>query len=159
MKSMILVFAALVAGLGPTAAHAEMAGAPTVIDGETLEVQGTRVRLYGIDAPDLAQTCTIRGRTYDCGNVSRTALMDLVAGVGVRCEPRRLARDGAMLATCFAGGYDLAEGMVHTGWALASPRSGTKYARIERRAETAKRGLWQGPFLPPWTWRERRRAK
>ena len=43
--------------------------------------------------------------------------------------------------------------MVHTGWALAMPRKGTKYARIERRAERARRGLWQGRFTPPWAWK------
>lgn len=131
-----------------THAGAQTTGKPAVIDGETLEVGGKRFRLYGIDAPDLRQRCEIRGRDYDCGNVSRTALMDLVAGVEATCVPVR----GLPRARCEAGGYDLAEGMVHTGWALAMPREGTKYARIERRAERARRGLWQGRFTLPWGW-------
>ena len=128
-------------------------GPPEVVDGETVRVAGKTFRLYGIDAPDIAQTCEIRGRTYNCGRVSMTALMDLVAGVSIRCVPRRGAGTSPVTANCFAAGYDLSEGMVHTGWALAMPRGGTKYARIEARAKNAKRGLWKGKFMMPWEWR------
>lgn len=141
---------------------AELKGAPVVIDGETLDVGGARVRLYGIDAPDMRQQCEIRGRTYNCGRISRTALMDLVAGVKqVSCRLRDPAtaattnekRKGVPLATCAAGGYDLAAGMVHTGWALAWPRTGTVYANIEKKAAKARHGLWRGSFTKPWLWR------
>jgi endonuclease YncB( thermonuclease family) len=137
------------------AAMAETAtvGLPEVIDGETVLVAGQTFRLYGIDAPDIAQTCEIRGRTYNCGRVSMTALMDLVAGVRIRCVPRRDPATSPILANCFATGYDLSEGMVHTGWALAMPRGGTKYAGIEAKAKNAKRGLWKGEFTLPWQWR------
>ncbi len=118
-----------------------------------MRVAGKTFQLYGIDAPDIAQTCEIRGRTYNCGRVSMTALMDLVAGVDIRCMPRRGAAATPVIANCFAAGYDLSEGMVHTGWALAMPRDGTKYTRIEARAKNAKRGLWKGKFTPPWEWR------
>ena len=128
-------------------------GAPEVIDGETLRIGGKAFRLYGIDAPDPAQTCEIRGRAYNCGRVSTTALMDLVAGVNIRCVPRGGATGNPVTANCFATGYDLSEGMVHTGWALAVPRHGTKYARIEAKAKKAKRGLWKGKFTLPWEWR------
>jgi len=127
-------------------------GVPEVVDGETVRVEGKTFRLYGIDAPDIAQTCNIRGRNYNCGRVSMTALMDLVAGVKIRCVPRRNSPGTPVLANCFAAEYDLSEGMVHTGWALAMPRAGTKYARIEARAKNAKRGLWKGKFTLPWEW-------
>ncbi len=127
-------------------------GPPEVIDGETVRIGGETFRLHGIDAPDLAQTCELRGRSYNCGRVSMTALMDLVAGVNIRCVPRSTSA-AAPTANCFATGYDLSEGMVHTGWALAMPRHGTKYARIEAKAKNAKRGLWKGKFTLPWEWR------
>ena len=79
--------------------------------------------------------------------------MDLVVGVSIRCVPRGGAAGSPIMANCFAGGYDLSEGMVHTGWALAMPRDGTKYVRIEATARKARRGLWQGKFTPPWDWR------
>ncbi len=137
----------------PAVTKAEISGIPIVIDGETLELGGERFRLYGIDAPDRRQKCEIRGRDYDCGHVSKTALMDLVAGVEIRCVARPSAAAGDRRAICTANGYDLAEGMIHTGWALAMRRDGGKYLRIERRAERARRGLWQGTFVPPWDWK------
>lgn len=146
----VLATAAVPAAGAETAA---VTGTPTVIDGETLEVAGRRFRLYGIDAPDLRQTCDIRGRTYNCGRVSRTALMDLVAGVDVTCRPRKSGPGRDTLAACRAGGYDLSAGMVHTGWAMAFPRVGTDYARIEKTAAKAKRGLWRGAFVAPWDWK------
>lgn len=79
--------------------------------------------------------------------------MDLVAGVEIRCVPRASSIGGIRHATCHANGYDLAEGMVHTGWAMAMPRDGGKYLRIEGQAERARRGLWQGKFMRPWNWR------
>ena len=120
------------------------------IDGETLEVGGKRFRLSGIDAPDPRQTCVIRKREYNCGRISTTALMDLVAGVNVRCRP--VSKTGNV-ARCYAGGYELSEGMVHTGWALAMPRDHARFAPFEKKAAAARRGLWQGKFDMPWDWR------
>lgn len=152
MKLALFIPVVALAAAVAAPALAEISGPPTVIDGETLEVQGKRVRLYGIDAPDIRQTCGIRSRTYNCGRISRTALMDLVAGVSVRCRIRGEAEKGVALATCLAAGYDISAGMVHTGWAMAMPRKGTVYARIEKEAEKARRGLWKGVFVPPWEW-------
>ncbi len=134
-------------------AESAVVGVPEVVDGETVRVAGKTFRLHGIDAPDIAQTCEIRGRPYNCGRVSMTALMDLVAGVRIRCVPRSGAAGEPVEANCHATGYDLSEGMVHTGWALAMPRQGTKYARIEAKAKKARRGLWKGTFTLPWEWR------
>lgn len=129
---------------------ADIVGAPTIVDGETLEVGGARFRLWGIDAPDPRQRCVIRGRDYNCGRISTTALMDLVAGVKVRCRP--VAKSPGV-ARCYAGGYELSEGMVHTGWALAMPRNHARFAPIEKKAAAARHGLWQGEFVMPWDWR------
>lgn len=129
---------------------ADIVGAPTIVDGETLEVGGARFRLWGIDAPDPRQRCGIRGRDYNCGRISTPALMDLVAGVKVRCRP--VAKSPGV-ARCYAGGYELSEGMVHTGWALAMPRNHARFAPIEKKAAAARHGLWQGEFVMPWDWR------
>jgi len=97
-----IAIAALVA-VSPASA-ADITGTPTIIDGETLEVGGKRFRLWGIDAPDPRQTCVIRKREYNCGRILTTALMDLVAGVKVKCHP--LAKSPGV-AGCYAGGYEL----------------------------------------------------
>ncbi len=143
-------------------ALAEIAGMPKIIDGDTIEVQGQAIRLYGIDAPELGQACTIKERTYDCGMVARTALLDLTAGIAVTCklvsaeaasaEPGRATEDGRP-GRCFAQGYDLAEGMAYTGWALAQREVSAHYLVFEERAQAAGRGLWKGRFVTPWDWR------
>ncbi len=161
---------ALVAGpLGATAL-AEVAGPPRVIDGDTVEVQGRVIRLYGIDAPELGQSCRIGERAYDCGQIARTALLDLTAGVTVRCKlaPASLedpspedggAGGGAAnsadgrIGRCSADGYDLSEGMTYTGWALALRPVSERYVAFEERARAARRGLWKGEFVTPWDWR------
>ena len=144
-----LLLLVLVAGAGPIAA-ADIHRTPKIIDGETLEVGGKRFRLAGTDAPDPRQTCFIRKREYNCGRILTTALMDLVAGVTVRCKA---VDKKPGVARCWAGSYELSEGMVHTGWELAMRREHKRFAPIERKAAAARRGLWQGEFVMPWDWK------
>lgn len=137
-------------------ALAQLAGPPRVIDGDTLEVAGQRVRLSGIDAPELEQVCQHAGRDYPCGKVARAALWDLVAGLDVSCEPDDAAPepDGSILATCTAGDFSLNEHMVYAGWALADPQASGRYQATQAAAEQARRGLWRGGFDPPREWRQ-----
>ena len=146
------------------ATETPIVGTARVIDGMTFEIAGTRVRLYGIDVPDLAQTCERNGRTIPCGNVSRTALMDLVAGAQVSCKPAAGGRaansleirpsGGPVVATCSAGGFDIGNNMVHTGWALADPKTAPRrYRKTETKARARKVGLWRMKFDLPWDWR------
>jgi endonuclease YncB( thermonuclease family) len=137
-------------------AHAEIAGPPRIIDGRTLEVAGQRIRLFGIDAPDLDQVCEHGGRQYQCGSVARAALWDLVAGLDVSCAPEAEAPgpDGSILAICTAGGRSLNESMVQAGWALADRGATDGYVAAEAEAKNARRGLWRGVFEPPWEWRQ-----
>ena len=145
----------LIAGAQPAGA-AELTGTPVVIDGDTIELQGQTIRLHGVDAPELGQTCTIKDRPYDCGMVARTALLDLTAGTPVTCrtlDAAERAGPEGQPARCTAGGYDLSEGMAYTGWALAERTVTAHYVRVEDGARTARRGLWRGTFEAPWEWR------
>ncbi len=135
---------------------AALRGFPTVIDGNTLELAGHRLTLYGIDAPELGQECSLRGKSYDCGDISRAALLDLTAGTEIEC---RVSAARPEAAECFADDYDLAAGMVYTGWALADRGVTQRYAKTEARAEAAKRGLWRGRFVAPWDWRAGKRLE
>jgi len=153
----------LVLTVPPAASAAGSGGTATVIDGRTLVVGGVRYRLFGIDVPDLGQTCEMHDQAYPCGNVSRAALLDLVTGARVRCRPvegerARLAgrtdAQGRTIAVCQATGVDLAWNMVHTGWALPVPGYGARYyGRIRTAAKARRSGLWEGSFVPPWRWR------
>lgn len=132
-------------------AHADILGKATVISGDMMEVGGRRIRLDGIMAPTGGQTCRINDRTYDCHRIAATALIDLTLGVAVRCAPKFEEPEGILVATCYANGYDLSEGMVYTGWGLAFPHADNNpYLRFEEQARRAKHGLWRGDFVPPW---------
>ncbi len=153
MRVAIRVFGLL--ALVALPAHADVVGKATVIDGNTLEVAGERVRLYGIDAPELDQTCRWPNKVISCGRIAGTAAMDLIAGVDrVECETRGRDSSGQWIATCTADGFDIGRNMVHTGWALADRRESSVYVEVEDQARKAKRGLWKGDFVVPWEWRQ-----
>jgi endonuclease YncB( thermonuclease family) len=152
MKNILILLLPLFAAFP---ALAEIAGVPTVIAGDILMVNGIRMHLHGIDAPELDQVCDAKGKKYQCGAVAKTALMDLVAGVSVKCSLKENNTALHAFAYCEAGGFDLSSNMVHTGWALADRNSSKKYIAVEQRAQKAMRGLWRGKFAPPWVWRKR----
>ena len=151
----------IVSSLLVAPAMAEITGQPQIIDGDTLELNGQRIDLYGIDAPELEQTCSRAGREYPCGKVARAALWDLVAGSEVVCEPVEGAEGdaGAIVAECSAGGFSLNQNMVYTGWALADPSVSDRFNEVQEGAKKARRGLWRGKFEPPRKWRAARRGK
>ncbi len=137
-----------------------MAGIPRVIDGDTIEVHGQRIRLHGIDAPESAQRCIVRGKTYPCGEIAAGALKDLTAGIEVRCEQVDVDRYGRVVATCYDNhDFDVNRNMVYTGWALAYRRYSTRYVATEDDAREAGRGLWRGVFVAPWDWRRGKRLQ
>jgi endonuclease YncB( thermonuclease family) len=133
-------------------ALAGITGPPRVIDGDTLEIAGQRIRLLGVDAPELEQSCQHAGRDYACGKVARATLWNLIGGLDVSCEPEGAvpAQDGTMRAICKAGKTNLNEAIVRSGWALADPHAPDRYEALQTDAEQARRGLWQGAFEPPW---------
>lgn len=152
----LLGAAAVALALSGGGALADLAGPPRIVDGDTLQVAGQRVRLFGVDAPELDQVCQRAGHDYHCGKIARAALWELIGGLDVSCEPERAApaRDGVVLATCSAGGVSLNEAMVRSGWAVADPQSADRYVALQADAEQARRGLWRGTFEPPWQWRQ-----
>jgi endonuclease YncB( thermonuclease family) len=127
----------------------EIAGTIEVKDGDTITVAGERLRLRGIDAPELSQTCSRGGATYSCGRSAREALSRLVAGQTVSCFGRERDRYQRLLATCAAGGVEVNRAMVEQGWALAYGG----YRDAEATARGARAGLWAGTFDRPQDWR------
>jgi len=124
-----------------------ISGPVKVINAATLKVGGQLIRLSGIAAPKPGDECTLRNATIPCGRVATTALMDLTAGVEVRCQTHDGANaKGIVLATCTAGGYDLSEGMIYTGWARPDKAASPRYRAVEKAAQKRRRGLWRGEF-------------
>lgn len=134
-------------------------GPARVLDGDTLDIAGVRVRLEGIDAPEIGQTCGLKwvGR-WDCGSAAATALEKLISNQVVACASRGVDKYGRLLGTCRAGGRDLNAEMVRQGLAWAFVKYSASYVAVEAEARAARAGVWQGDADPPWIFRERRWA-
>lgn len=132
-----------------------------VVDGDTIEVEGFRIRLHGIDAPEFQQTCRdSSGRMYRCGRDAASAVKLLAAG-GVSCavEPT-YDRYGRKIATCYSvNGTNINKWMVRQGYALAYRKYSSPYLAEERKARAERRGLHRGDHIAPWEWRRGKRLR
>lgn len=128
-----------------------------IVDGDTLDLDGVRYRINGIDAPEAGQTCkTATGRDWRCGKSATETLAGLTDGRRVTC--RTLSRDsyGRDIARCSADGQDLARQMVLSGMAWAFVKFSDEYEDAEASARAAGRGIWQGEAQPAWDYRAMR---
>ncbi|WP_158639193.1 thermonuclease family protein [Elioraea rosea] len=144
--------------LGPAAAvsSATISGQPSVVDGDTLEIDGQMIRLHAIDAPEMRQYCvTMGGKRWQCGIEAAEALYQRSRRRIVQCEPMGQDRNRRVIARCHLDGIDLGGWMVRQGWALAYRRYGQDYVADEAEAEREHRGVWAGRFDYPWDWRRR----
>ncbi|MDF2809908.1 MAG: thermonuclease family protein [Microvirga sp.] len=138
----------------PVAATDAIAGQATVIDGDTLEIHGQRIRLHGVDAPESRQSCEDgTGRSYACGRMAAFALADWIGRAVVTCDPRDRDRYGRIVATCTVRGEDMSAWLVQSGHALAFRRYSLDYVGAEDDARHRGAGIWQGRFTAPWGWR------
>lgn len=159
---LLLISAAVGYQSAPSAwPEATLIGRASVIDGDTIEISGERVRINGVDAPESAQTCeTGNGTTYRCGARSATALADYLGRSSpARCTPIGRDRYGRIVGSCQrADGQDVAEWLVRRGHALDWPRySKGAYASHQDVARRARHGIWSGSFQLPWEWRAQHR--
>ena len=128
-------------------------GRPRVIDGDTLEIRGERIRLFAIDAPELGQPWwDSEGREEDAGRSARDALIALVEGKRLAVNVLREDQYRRSIAVVKVDGRDIARSMVSQGWAFASPGS-KRYRRVEMSARRKLRGFWQGELTMPWDYR------
>ncbi|WP_164876030.1 thermonuclease family protein [Falsirhodobacter deserti] len=140
---------------GDTVPAETMAGGARIIDGDTLDLNGSRIRLYGIDAPESAQTCRRGAREWACGKEATAALARMIGNQQLECEKRDTDRYGRTVATCEAGGTSVNTWMVRNGWAVAYRQyGGAIYGANEDAAKRDKLGIWSGTFQMPWDWRK-----
>ena len=143
----------------PAASSTEMiAGRAAVVDGDTIEIHGKRVRFDGIDAPESAQLCNDQnGKSVRCGARSAEALASYLAeSRPTNCKIVGTDQYGRLIGTCKRqDGRDISEWLVRNGHALDWPRhSGGRYQAYQQAAKDDRSGLWAGTFDEPWVWRK-----
>ena len=127
----------------------EIVGHPQVVDGDSLVLEGERIRLMGIDAPELAQICNRNAKVWMCGKAARSALRKHISSALVLCRSSGEDQFGRWLAICKMNDQEINAWMVEAGWAVDFGG----YAIEEGKARRAKRGLWSGTFENPQEWR------
>ncbi|WP_436397589.1 thermonuclease family protein [Roseobacter sp. S98] len=138
-------------------ALAGVTGEVRVIDGDTLDVGDTRVRLHGIDAPEQDQTCkTEQGQRWNCGAWVSDTVRDRYAGEMADCEETDRDRYGRVVAVCFVDGTDIGEALVRDGLAFAFRRYSMDYDLAEKSAAVRDAGLHASRVQSPSQFRETR---
>lgn len=114
---------------------AVIAGLGHVIDGDTLDIGQTRIRLEGVDAPEMAQTCqTASGKNWDCGRKAAALLRTLAEQRDLACDRTGIDKYGRTLAVCYEDGVNVNEAMVRAGLAWAFVKYSTEFAAVEAEA-------------------------
>lgn len=138
----------------------DVTGRASVIDGDTIEIKGQRLRLNGIDAPESWQSCQdAAGKPYRCGKDAAFALADFLnASQPTTCLAVAKDRYRRTIADCFRADHEPVNGwLVRQGWAVDWPRySKGEYAEEQNEARLAKRGIWSGEFVMPCEARAKR---
>lgn len=133
-----------------------VSGPPRIVDGDTVQIGSTKIRLVGIDAPETDQLCLdAKGENWACGVASRDQLIKFSNNRDWDCDIAGVDRYGRSLGKCFVEGDDVNKWMVRSGWALSFVRYSHEYDQDELAARLARAGLWSGAFIAPWDWRHR----
>lgn len=139
--------------LATPAAAQQVSGRARAADGDSLDLSGIAVRLHGVDAPELMQSCERGGANWACGKEAASKLASLVAGRDVMCEQKDVDQHGRIVATCRVGAVDLGAAMVDAGLAVALTQFSDRYIAAEARARASRLGLWGGTFQLPGDYR------
>jgi endonuclease YncB( thermonuclease family) len=161
MSKLIQLLCALLLSNLPAATYAEnkaVWGSARAQDGDSLMVDGTRVRLFGIDAPELDQSCRRDGQSWNCGSAAQEQLANLVTGKMTMCTVVDTDQYGRQVARCSVGSIDINRTMVASGFAVAYRKYSTDFVAAEASAKAAHLGLWAGTFELPSQYRHDERA-
>ena len=138
-------------------ALADITGPARVINADTLDLRGKRIRLYGIDALEAKQICWRKATPWKCGADATAALTRLIGTAELRCAERGVDRYKQTLAVCYLGRINLSAWLVSQGWAITFRRNSDHYNKLEDAARDAGAGMWETQFVMPWVWRRNHR--
>ena len=148
-----IILLAFLAGVTAPAQANILSGPATVIDGDTIDMTGTRIRIIGIDAPESAQQCTRAGQPWACGKDATATLHAIVAGAPLHCTAVGSDVYGRTLATCRTAVFDVGREMVRRGMALPADDAPPEYAEAQDIARRLSSGLGGSEFEKPAAWR------
>jgi len=145
------------------ASFKEIKGKPRAIDGKRLIINGQKIQLYGVDAPEFDQMCQKKEthQPFQCGVISAHKLKRMIDHVAeITCIEKGTTDNGTLLASCFDGRIDINEQIILRGWAIVDEHASVKkYKRIEQyvKFDTVNEVIWQDDFIKPWEWRKGKR--
>lgn len=121
-------------------------GLSRVIDGDTINIGNYKMRLQGIDAPELKQQCTYLQANWDCGVAAKNNLISKINDRLVSCESKTKDMYNRYIATCYINGENLNAWMVLNGFAVAYTDYSKQYANAETQARMEGKGIWSSEF-------------
>ena len=125
-----------------------------VIDGDTIVLNGEKIRFSGIDTPELKQTCLKDNEKVGCGMLAKMLLVKKIGNNTPICIGKKKDFYKRTLAECFVNGESLSKFLVRSGYAFAYRKYSTKFVEDENFAKTKKLGMWSMTFQYPWDFRK-----
>ena len=130
-------------------------GKAKIIDGDTIHIGNDKIRLHGIDAPEISQDCSYNNEDWECGKLSKNFLLNLINLDTVNCQVKTIDRYKRYIAICFVNDLNINKIMVKNGWAIAYRYYSKDYVDEEFIAKKNKLGIWKGEFIEPYLFRRK----
>ena len=126
-----------------------------ITDGDTIKINGEKIRFSGIETPEMKQTCIENGIVNPCGVTAKKILIDKISNNEVICISEGKDQYKRTLAECFVNDESLSSYLVRSGYAFAYRRYSKKFIADEEYANSNKIGMWSMKFDYPWDWRKK----
>ena len=130
-------------------------GKAKIVDGDTIHIGKNKIRLHGIDAPEIKQTCKIKDKIWNCGIESSVNLKKLIGKKNIKCEVSDIDRYKRYIAECYLNNLNINQYMVRQGWAIAYRYYSKQFIEDEEIAQKQRLGIWQGTFIEPYLFRKK----
>ena len=140
--------------LGLLTCSISFAGSLKIIDGDTIILNGEKIRFSGIDTPELKQTCMQGDLEVSCGMSAKMLLTEKIGNAIPKCISEGKDAYKRTLAECFVNGESLSKFLVRSGYAFAYRKYSTKFIKDEKFAKANKLGMWAMTFQYPWDFRK-----
>ena len=140
--------------LGLLFCNTSFADSLRVVDGDTIVLNGEKIRFSGIDTPELKQTCLDGDRKVSCGMIAKKLLAEKIGNATPKCISKGKDAYKRTLAECFVNGESLSKFLVRSGYAFAYRKYSTKFIEDEEFAKANKLGMWAMTFQYPWDFRK-----